>query len=274
MLMLFEFAKSIVLNAGQHIRNHIFDELHIETKSNKNDLVTNMDKEVERILVSKIKETYPEHRIIGEEGHGNRITDTNGYLWVIDPIDGTLNFVHQKRNFAISVGIFKDGLPCVGLVYDVMSDVLYSTEVGHGAYKNDVPLSKLKNTKLSESIISMNPNWLVREKTHRMYHKIIKDSRSARSYGSAALDFAFVAEGIIDSYITIRLHPWDFAGGMMIATEVGAVTTNHIGEALTPLKSNSVIVANAALHDELLTNYLSEFKDELIQFHQGAFTKR
>lgn len=273
-MTIYEFAQQIIIEAGENIRRQLKNELVIETKSNPNDLVTNMDKETEALLVRKIKETYPEHLIIGEEGHGKNIHSTTGVIWVIDPIDGTLNFVHQKRNFAISIGIFKDGKKYAGLVYDVMQDVLYHAEAGKGAYANHQRLNPIQSTSLAVSIISMNPNWLTKSFTRDIYSPIIVDARSARSYGSAALDFVYVALGIVDSYMTLRLHPWDFAGGMIIAEETGAVVSNQLGEDLSILESNSILVANPQLHDELLTNYLTPFKDELFEIHKGLFKSR
>ncbi|ULG75008.1 inositol monophosphatase family protein [Macrococcus brunensis] len=273
-MSIYQFAKSIALLAGQRIREELSQEIIIETKSNPNDLVTNMDKATEAFLVSQINEQYPDHRIIGEEGHGQDVTDTEGYLWVIDPIDGTLNFVHQQQNFAISIGIFHNGEKYAGVIYDVMNDKLYHAEAGHGAYLNDQQLPALKDTKLVTSIISMNPNWLTKERTRDMYVPIVQAARSARSYGSAALDFAYVALGIIDSYITLRLHPWDFSGGLIIAEEVGAVVSNQLGEKLDPLHSNSILVANPGLHQELLNDYLGPYRSRLSEIHQGQFSNR
>ncbi|TDM05146.1 inositol monophosphatase family protein [Macrococcus lamae] len=273
-MTIYEFARRIILEAGQNIKDKLKLELTIETKSNPNDLVTNMDKETEQFLADKINQTYPDHRIIGEEGHGSDIDTLEGVIWIIDPIDGTLNFVHQQQNFAISIGIFKDGEKYAGFVYDVMNNNLYHAIAGKGAYLNDRQLATLQSTELKRSIISMNPNWLTKDWTKDVYSPIVKDARSARSYGSAALDFVFVATGIIDSYITLRLHPWDFAGGMIIAEETGAIVSNQLGEKLHPLKSNSILVANPELHHEILNVYLMNYKDELENLHQGMFSSR
>ncbi|GGA97830.1 inositol monophosphatase family protein [Macrococcus hajekii] len=273
-MSIYEFAMSIARLAGEKIREQLSHELVIETKSNPNDLVTNMDKATEAFLVAEITKHYPDHQIIGEEGHGKTITSTDGYLWVIDPIDGTLNFVHQQQNFAISIGIFHNGEKYAGIVYDVIDDKMYHAQAGQGAYLNDRPLPMLKETQLATSIISMNPNWLTKDYTYEMYAPIIRTARSARSYGSAALDFAYVALGIIDSYITLRLHPWDFSGGMIIAEEVGAVVTNQLGDKLDPLHSNSILVANSSLHKEILEQYLEPHHTALESIHKGTFSNR
>ena len=99
-------------------------ELIIESKSEANDLVTNIDKETEQFFIQHIKADFPDHRIFGEEGFGDEIKDLNGYVWILDPIDGTTNFIHQKKNFAISLGIYKDGVGILGYIYNVMEDAL------------------------------------------------------------------------------------------------------------------------------------------------------
>src|SRR5690625_4428117 len=151
---LFSQARQWVLEAGRAIREKIDDPLIIETKSNANDLVTTMDKETEQFFAYKIKEKYPQHLLFGEEGYGDEIDSLDGTVWIVDPIDGTMNFVHQKRNFAISIGIYQDGIGEIGLIYDVMADVLYHAQKGNGAYKNELQLNQLDSSlNLHESIL-------------------------------------------------------------------------------------------------------------------------
>src|SRR3954449_707948 len=114
--------KEWVNEAGQLIKNSFSKTLDIQTKSNQNDLVTEIDKNTERFFINKIRETYPEHKIIGEEGYGDSLKTTEGIIWIIDPIDGTLNFVHMQRNFAISIGIYENGVGQIAIIYDVVRD--------------------------------------------------------------------------------------------------------------------------------------------------------
>ena len=106
-MAVYDFAKALVIEAGNNIRKMMQQDINIETKSNPNDLVTNVDKATEDFIYNNIMENYPDHQFIGEEGHGRPMSEVEqkGIVWVIDPIDGTLNFVHQKENFAISIGI-------------------------------------------------------------------------------------------------------------------------------------------------------------------------
>lgn len=265
---LYDFAKNLVLEAGNNIRKWMHEDIEIESKSNPNDLVTNVDKAVETFIISQIESQYPYHKMIGEEGHGHDIESTNGVVWVIDPIDGTLNFIHQKQNFAISVGIFKDGKPYAGFVYDVMRDILYHAKSGHGAYKNETPVPPLKDTLLSESIVGLNPNWLTKPKMGPILQPIIQDSRTARAYGSAALEIVYVATGLLSAYITPRLHSWDYAGGLIILQEVGGEGTNFLGEPLSITTHSTVLFGNRAVHKHILNEYFKPHENELKALQQ------
>jgi myo-inositol-1(or 4)-monophosphatase len=253
-------AKQWVLEAGERIRNSFESSLSIQYKSNPNDLVTNMDKEIEQFLIGKIQETFPGHKILGEEGYGDEVTSLDGVIWIIDPIDGTMNFVHQQRNFAISVGIYGDGIGYIGLIYDVVHNELYHAFKGNGAYMNEHPLPKLERVKIEEAIISINPIWVTENKRidHRLISPIVKKVRGARSYGSAALECAYVASGRLDAYLTMRLAPWDFAAGIILVEEVGGVMTTLNGEKLDLLSKNSFFVGEKHLHDHILKEYLTK----------------
>lgn len=156
----FEQAKQWVYEAGEIIRASIDKKLTVDTKSNPNDLVTEMDKKIEKYFADEIRNTYPTHRILAEEGYGDDLKGLEGVVWIIDPIDGTMNFVHQKRNFAISVAIYQEGIGEIGLIYDVMANVLYHAIRGEGAFKDAVRLQSLtQDLKLSESILLINSTW-------------------------------------------------------------------------------------------------------------------
>ena len=155
-MALYDFAKGLVLEAGNKVRLMMKDELNIETKSNPNDLVTNVDKATEDYIYDMIHQNYPEHKVIGEEGHGHDLIDTSGIVWVVDPIDGTLNFVHQQENFAISIGIYHDGQPYAGFVYDVMRYFI-SYQSREGAFENNHALEPLNDTHLKQVLLALTP---------------------------------------------------------------------------------------------------------------------
>ncbi|WP_085992515.1 inositol monophosphatase family protein [Oceanobacillus senegalensis] len=252
---IYQVAMNWVKEAGENIRNKMDSPYDVDTKSNPNDLVTTLDKETESFFVQKIKETYPNHSIIGEEGYGDRLTSMNGTIWIIDPIDGTMNFVHQKRNFAISIGIYHDGIGEIGIIYDVMANNFYHAIRNEGAFKNDKQLPLLnQDVDIREGIIGMNHFWLcdnrfVQKETMQQF---VRKVRGTRTYGSAALEFAFLAEGIIDGYLSMRLSPWDIAAGIVIVNEVDGVTTDIDGNPLNMLKKNSILTCNSCLHKEII----------------------
>ncbi|QTD42450.1 inositol monophosphatase family protein [Sporosarcina sp. Te-1] len=252
------FAKSLIREAGHKIRISFYSQIDVESKAEANDLVTNIDKEVERFFIERIRENFPEHKIFGEEGFGDRIETLDGVVWLLDPIDGTMNFVHQKRNFAISLGIYQDGVGMLGYIYDVMADDFYHAVKGEGAYFNDERLPLLEVTPLEQAVIGINASWVVpnRRVEHEPLIELVAKCRGTRSYGSAAIELAYVASGRIDAYVSMRLAPWDIAGGMVIAQEVGAVTTNLRGETPHLLGTDTFIVARPGLHDDMLRHYI------------------
>lgn len=264
---IYKFAQETILDAGKFIRQRMTEEFNINSKQNPNDLVTDVDKETEAFLNNKIEERYPEHRILGEEGHGRDITDTEGVLWIVDPIDGTLNFVHQLENFAVSIGIYIDGNPYAGLILDVMKGDLYHAAFEHGAYKNDHMLPDIEESHLTSSLISTNTNWVIRDGINVPFIEVVKNARSTRSLGSAALEFVNVARGTSSAALFFRLHPWDFAGGTIILNEVGGITTTLLGDDLRLLDTNSIIAANKTIHGEIIEYFKKD--QPFIENHNG-----
>nr|WP_263328164.1 inositol monophosphatase family protein [Neobacillus sp. Marseille-Q6967] len=253
-------AKQWVNEAGEKIRSSFDKTLNIQTKSNPNDLVTNIDKEIEQFFIKKIRETFPTHRILGEEGFGDEITNLDGVVWIVDPIDGTMNFIHQQRNFAISLGVYENGIGRIGIIYDVAHKELYHAIKGKGAYMNDTKLPPLEKTTLQESILAINATWVM--ENHRIDHNLmiplVREARGTRSYGTAALEMVFVATGRVNAYISMRLAPWDYAAGAVIVEELGGIVTNLRGKNLDFLSKDSLLVANPGLHQTILTDYLKE----------------
>ncbi|KAA0762892.1 inositol monophosphatase family protein [Bacillus sp. SH5-2] len=247
-------AKQWIRDAGERLMLSMKKALIIETKSNAADLVTNMDRETEQYLIGKIKETYPEHYILGEEGYGDEVISSDGVVWLIDPIDGTMNFVHQKRNFAISIGIYENGIGKIGLIYDPVHDELYHAVQGEGAFCNDVSIPMLEEGKVEQGIIALNAIWLTDNPLLNVEKMmtLVKKARGTRSYGCAALEMVYVATGRIDAYITPRLSPWDFGGGQIIVEEVGGKVTTFSGNPLSIVEKSSVLVGKPRVYEEIL----------------------
>ena len=257
---LYNDAKKWILEAGANIREKINDPLIIDTKSDANDLVTTMDKETEKYFAEKIRTNHPGHLLLSEEGFGNDVKSLDGaVVWIIDPIDGTMNLVQQKRNFAISIGIYHDGVGEIGLIYNVMEDVLYSAIKGEGAFKNDVKLPHLKeHVNFNQAMIGLNHFWLCENYLvdEKVMQQLVRTVRGTRTYGAASLEFAYVAEGIMDGYLTMRLSPWDIAAGIIIVNEVGGITSNAFGEELNMVENNSILVCHTSIQETIVQDYI------------------
>ena len=246
--------KTWTLEAAQLLKDSFENTLTITYKSHIADLVTDMDKSIEKFFVNKIQNTFLTHKVLGEEGYGDQVQDKSGIIWIIDPIDGTTNFIHQQSNFAISIGIYENGEGKMGLIYDVGGSNIYFAKKGEGAYLNDKKLPRLEEVTLSESVIGVNATWAGpnRRVNHENVQNIVRKSRGTRSYGSAAIELAYVASGKLDAYMTMRLSPWDFAAGMILLNEVGGVVTRTDGQPVQLLEQNSILAAKPGLHRELV----------------------
>lgn len=257
---LHDYTLTIIKEAGERIRRSFFETMEIETKSNANDLVTNIDKEIEAFIVKKIHAYDTSFRILGEEGMAHeQITSLEGVVWMVDPIDGTMNFVRQRRNFAISIAIYEDGVGRAGYIYDVVADELYYAIAGNGAFMNGQRLSKLEPIALNKSIVGINAVWATpnRKIEHEGVIRLFRQLRGTRSLGSATLEIMAVATGRIDSYISLRLSPWDIAAGIIIAAEVGAIASTLALQPVNLLAQDTFIIANPSIHREIVEQYVT-----------------
>lgn len=236
--------------AAQKLRESHQRQLDVQEKQDASDLVTEMDKATEQFFTQKINQYYPSHRIIGEEGVNRPLSDTNGIVWVIDPIDGTLNFVKQKNNFGIMIGIFENGQPVAGYIYDVMKHELYAGIVGEGVYLNNQPLKALPVDQLSNSLVMGNVGMFARN-LHNC-QALLANVLGARAHGSAALEIIEVLRGQASAYLSFGLQPWDFAAGYALCEAAGIKCTQPDGSALSILQKSPVLFAHATVHAEAM----------------------
>ncbi|WP_099223125.1 inositol monophosphatase family protein [Listeria costaricensis] len=240
--------------AAERIRASFQTDLSIDTKSGRNDLVTNMDKETERYFVEVIRAAFPTHRVFGEEGMADKLSDLHGTVWIIDPIDGTLNFVTQKRGFAISVAVYQEGIGQLGYIYDVEKDELYFGKKGHGAFVNGQKIAPVsQESGLADHLLIAN---LSASRKYPVLWEAIKASRGLRLYGAASLEYMAVATGRAGAYLSANLAPWDLAAGKIIAEEVGCIVKRLDQTEIDMLEKGSSIVALPQVYDELMKNYL------------------
>lgn len=255
---IYETAKAWTLEAGEILRNATKETVKVEYKTSAADLVTQKDKEIEQFFIDRIATNYPEHFLLGEEGlASDQEYDPNQEIvWIVDPIDGTTNFVHQKRNFAISVGIYEYGKPKIGFVYDPVADELFHAQVGQGAYLNNQLLPRLPQKTLEEANISINQLWLVPNTyvDYTIFASMIQKARGTRYIGSAALEIAYVASGRLDTYIDFRLSSWDIAGGMVILGEVDGLMKTVDDKDINVFNPGITFFSNKHVLDEVYLN--------------------
>ncbi|MBQ0139228.1 MAG: inositol monophosphatase family protein [Kurthia sp.] len=258
-MLIHKYVLEIIQEAASRIRQSFSQTMEIETKSGANDLVTNIDKEIEQFIVEKIRAFDATHRILGEEGMSHEgFTELSGIVWIVDPIDGTMNFIRQQRNFTISIGIYEDGIGKFGYIYDVVREELYYAIAGKGAFLNDKPLAKLQPIPLNEAIVGVNASWIAKNKrvNSEKIGELVRTVRGTRSYGCATIEMMFVVTGRMEAYVSMRLSPWDIAAGAVIAKEVGAEFSTLRGQPINLLKQDTFIIANPSVHKEILEDYI------------------
>ncbi len=257
MKMMVDKALTWAKEAGEIASASFLSSINIEVKTTASDLVTNIDKEIEIFLKDKVNEFFPEHQVIGEEGTGHELENLSGYVWIIDPIDGTLNFIHQQREFAVSIGIYENGIGKVGIIYDVVRDEIYHAVEGEGAYMNGRRLERLSPLPLESSLVAVNASWVVSGSSllRRGILNVLENARGTRSIGSAALEIAGVAAGRLDAYLSMQLSPWDYAGGAVLMKELGGVVSKLDGEELTYRGASSFIACRPELYDEIIQSF-------------------
>jgi myo-inositol-1(or 4)-monophosphatase len=237
---------------GDYIRSKFLREFQLEFKSNESDLVTEVDMTSEKMISDFLRKKYPTHGIIAEEGGTTK--NSSDYNWVIDPLDGTVNFAHGLPIFAISIGIQKNGETIAGVIYDVMQNVLYTAELGNGAYENDNKIKVNDNSNLRRSLLVTGFPYNVAENPENALEKFValtKASRGIRRLGSAAIDFCYVAKGVFDGFWEVHLKPWDMCAGKLIVEEAGGLVTDFKGNKID-IFSKKILASNGKVHNAMI----------------------
>ena len=222
----------------------------VDTKTSKNDLVTTVDKANEQFIREQLIKIDPYSRIIGEEeSYGHQITPSlDGHVWIVDPIDGTMNFVRQRNHFAIMLALYIDGQATLGYILDVMNDDMYHCWRHHGAFVNQQQLSAPVELPLSQGLVDIN-RYLLLSNSHNL-QKVAKQAAGLRMYGSAGIELIHVFTGQLSAYIS-RLKPWDLAAGRVFAEELGLDVKTIDGRQLSVLSSNTILVATKQASREI-----------------------
>jgi len=247
----------IARSAGDGIRRAAADisSLNIEQKS-LYDYVSEVDRESERLIVDCIKNTFPEHQVIGEE-YGVQGPSEASYQWVIDPLDGTTNFLRSIPHYAVSIGVLNHGVLDHAVVYDPAKDELFTASRGAGSKLNGVPIQvssspSIRGALLSTGVPYSGENLEQVDAFSNTLTGLLKMQTSGlRRLGAAALDLAYVAAGRYDGFWEANLKKWDIAAGALLVKEAGGVVTNLHG-ASNYLESGNVLAANHSVHQDML----------------------
>jgi myo-inositol-1(or 4)-monophosphatase len=237
--------------AGALQRERLWKE-HVVSFKGETDLVTEVDRASEDLIVSTLRGRYPDHDILAEEGEygsaGSR------YKWIIDPLDGTTNYAHGFPWFGVSIALEVDNAVQLGVVCHPMMDELFSVVKGEGAFLNGKPIHVSRRAPLKGCLLATgfpyDRTW-DNENNFANFEKFQMAARAVRRAGAAALDLAYVAAGRLDGYWEIKLKPWDVAVGALLVSEAGGRVTNHAGEPYS-VYDHRILASNGLIHEEMV----------------------
>lgn len=234
----FAFAKALIREVGDLIKRRRQEGLSIEVKGQFDDLVTNCDKEAQAFLMTAIMERYPDDQFLAEEDE-TKADLSQGRVWVIDPIDGTTNFIVQGHDFAVMIAYFEQGVGQFGLIYDVMRDKLYAGGGQFPVTLNDNPLPPFQYQPLERSLIGGN-NRLYAENCGGVAG-LVDETLGLRTTGSAGISLGYLLEGRLLAYFSY-LYPWDYAAGMIMGETLGYCLIPLVADALDFQSRQEVIL--------------------------------
>ena len=220
-----------------------------------NDFVTEVDQASESAIIETLLTAYPRHGILAEESgrtHGNPDSD---HVWIIDPLDGTTNFIHGFPVYCISIALAVQGRVEQAVIYDPARNDLFTATRGRGAYMNDRRMRVSKRTRLAESLVSTGFPFRKGDDFEgylRMMGDMMRRTAGLRRPGAAALDLAYVAAGFTEGYFETGLKPWDVAAGSLLVTEAGGLIGNFTGETGDLLEQGEHVAANPRLYAQLV----------------------
>ncbi|CAK9821434.1 Inositol monophosphatase 3 [Anthophora retusa] len=254
----YKIAEELVLKAGKIIENAIDSYKNVQCKGIVWDLVTEYDRKIEDILQKQLSEIYPKHKFIGEETTAEenclpKLTDDP--TWIIDPIDGTTNFIHQFPHTCISVALVIRKKIEIGIVYNPLMRQFFSAKRQKGAFLNGQPIKTSKITNLSESLIAMEP-WIAKNSNYLVsvynrMHALIQGTHGIRSLGTAALTLCYVAMGAIEAYHVESIDVWDVAAGKLIIEEAGGIVIDTAGGELDLITPRIIAACNQQIAEQL-----------------------
>ncbi|MET3874916.1 inositol monophosphatase family protein [Chitinophaga sp. OAE865] len=238
--------------SGKILQQYFNGPFEVSSKSTVNDLVTEVDKKSETAIINIIRETYPDHFILSEEV-GEIKTDSS-VKWIIDPIDGTVNYANGIPICCVSIGVEKDGEMVLGAVYNPFMNELFVAEKGQGATLNGKPIHVSTKADVSKSCLVTGFPYQWQDMPNnplKVFERIIKEGIPLRRLGSAAIDLCWVACGRFDGFYEHHLQAWDSAAGYLIVEEAGGKVTDFSGNRFSPYQKK-ILATNGHIHSALL----------------------
>lgn len=266
---------NIAIKAARRAGNLIYrstdkiDHLTITKKSHA-DFVSEVDRAAEQTIIQTLLDAYPDHAILAEESGAQGESE---FLWIIDPLDGTTNFLHGLPQFSVSIALQHKGVLTQAVVYDPSKNELFTATRGRGAFLNDKRLRVSKCLHLADSLIGTGfpyTNFTHMDAYVGIFKDLMQKTSGLRRPGSAALDLAWMAAGRYDGFFETGLKPWDIAAGILLITEAGGMVSDLSGED-TFLKTGHICAGNPNIHPMLLQIIKPHLTPELIgRAHQAA----
>ena len=247
----------IIKEAGVILEDGYYSKKDVTFKAKK-DLVTKYDVAVENFLKEKFEKEFSDFNVIAEESDNTNKTFSNSII--IDPIDGTTNFVNKVPHTAISVGVYKDKKPYIGIVYNPILDELYTAVVGEGAFCNGEKIEVSNENDFQKSLLATGfpyTSGTCEDDLNDVMEKIkniLPKCQDIRRLGSAALDLCYVARGVYEAYYEMNLKAWDVSAGLIILQEAGGKVSNIDGEDYVLFENKYIVASNNKIHDELIKN--------------------
>jgi len=249
---LLKFAIKMAKEAGAILMQHFGHISSFKHKSSPIDLVTIADTQSESFILKEITRTFPDHHIIAEES--THVENNSDYRWVIDPLDGTTNFVHNLPIFAVSIGLQYKEETIVAVVYNPAADKCFWAEKDGGAFLNGESIHIISTNTLSDSLLVTGFPYIHDDRWGKgfdLFKALYGKTQGVRRLGAAALDFCFVAMGRFEGYWEFGLQPWDVCAGALIVKESGGKVSDWDGSPM-PFSGNRVLVTNGHIHEEIL----------------------
>lgn len=250
---LLEIAVDAARRGGEVLQTHLSRVKYYEIeKKSEFDFATRVDRAAERVIIDYILEKFPGHKILAEEG--GSLGGEEPYQWIIDPLDGTTNYLHDVRAFAVSIAVMLNNEPIAGVIYDPMRPELFTAQKGKGAFLNGGRINVSSKERLQDCLLATGFPFRIKDQIDpylQSFKRFFEQTRGIRRFGSAALDLAYVAAGRFDGFWELDLKKWDIAAGVLLVLEAGGHVTGFRADE-NFWETGNILVSNHFIHPALL----------------------